>query len=105
MFLDRPLHLLRPKRTLLHRPLPPLFLLAHPLPFTPLQQRLSHLCTTGQPYESCGGTTSYTGQRMGDGARSREQNGQHVPLGYRHHIIADHAVQAVAERGAVDQGE
>ena len=42
---------------------------------------------------------------MGDGARSREQNGQHVSLGNRHYIIAHHAIQAMAQRGAIDQGE
>ena len=66
MFLDLSLYLLRPQRTLLHRPIPSILLFSLPLPISPPShesRRLSEHTSAREPSLACGITPYEPTQR------------------------------------------
>lgn len=97
------LHMLRPQRTLLHRTLPPLLLLAHhhtrSSP-TVRQRDVTHITTAAHTITPL--PVALLGRRYGDG--KSEQDGQHSALDTHHRERARHGSQTVYQRCAACEG-
>ena len=100
-----PLHLLRPQRSILHRALPPLLLLALSEPYTLRRRRkplLAHTWNTRCAQAKLVLPLAVLCRCYGGGAR--KQDGLHRALGLLVGFFPRHARQADHQRGADEEG-
>ena len=96
---ERPLRLLRPQRTLLHRALPPLLQFPHPLPLPPrFPLRGPFPLHPSNPLRG-------PGIRLRDGTRAREQNGQFLAVGAGRDQRAGDGGETGHQCGAIGESE
>lgn len=102
MNLDGAVRHLRPKRALLHRPVPPVLLLAIPLPVPPTNHNARwHRKHSPTRHSRCPASSVHLPepiQRRRAGAGEGEQDGLDGSVGHCRHMLPHHGLQADPQR-------